>query len=118
MGLAGSAFASRWGAAATWGFAGGSLFGAANLALLALLVRAVLRVTGPQRRRALLLAGAKFPVLYALGYVLLFTLHVQPVAFLAGFTGSLVALVATALLTGANGWMHTETHDRGHADSG
>lgn len=118
MGLIGSALASRWGTGAVRGFAAGSFFGAANLVLLALLVRAVLRAAGPQRRRALLLAGAKFPVLYALGYVLLVTLHVDPLAFVAGFTGSLVALVATALLTGANGWMHTETHDRGHADSG
>ncbi len=86
-------------------------------------MRSVLRASGPHRRRALVLAGAKFPLLYAVGYVLLFTLHVDPIAFLAGFTGSLVALVATALLTGtgthagATGFTHTESHDRGHADS-
>ena len=82
------------------GFAAGALFGLANLAVLALLVRAVVRVEGPSRRRALTLAAVKFPLVYAMGFVLLGVLHVDALGFLAGFTAILATLLVTVLVTG------------------
>src|SRR5262249_53572010 len=75
-----------------------------NLAVLAGLVRAVIRADGPLRARTSRLASVKFPILYGGLFALLHFAHVKPVAFLAGFTSMLIALLAFGLVTrsGAN----------------
>jgi len=64
----------------------GSLWGVANFGALAAVLTATIRPGGVNRRRALLLALVKFPVLYGVGYLILRAEWFTPVSLVAGFS--------------------------------
>ena len=64
----------------------GCLWGVANFAAISAVIRATIRPGGIQRRRALLLAAIKFPVLYGIGYIILRSHKFLPVALVLGFS--------------------------------
>jgi hypothetical protein len=101
--LVGSLFAWRINPASSGAYCLGALFGMANLAVLAGLVRAVIRVDGPARGRALVFGALKLPVLYGILIALLLWAHVEPLAFLVGFTSILATLLVVGLVMRSDG---------------
>ena len=61
----------------------------------------MLRSGGPLKGRSLALLAVKFPLLYGALLLLLLRAHVAALHFLAGFTAMLLALLVSALVTGA-----------------
>ena len=79
-------------------FAIGAAFGLANILVMGGLVRAILRTGGALPKKAAIWAAVKFPVLYGALFAVLHWGHVDAMAFLAGFTAMLGALLITGLV--------------------
>ena len=79
-------------------FTVGVAFGLANIVVMGGLVRAVLRTGGALPKKAAIWAAVKFPVLYGALFAALHWGHVDAMAFLAGFTAMLGALLITGLV--------------------
>ncbi len=79
-------------------FAIGVAFGLANIVVMGGLVRATVRTGGALPKPAAIWATVKFPVLYGALFATLHWGHVGAMAFLAGFTAMLIALLLTGLL--------------------
>jgi hypothetical protein len=81
-------------------FAGGLLTGCAwgigNFWTLTRIITAVVRLGEVDRRRTLILAALKFPVLYLAGYFILRLDWFPPISLLAGFTILFVVIVLKA----------------------
>ncbi len=76
----------------------GVAFGAANIVVMGGLVRVTLRTGGALPKKAAIWAAVKFPVLYGALFAVLHWGHVNALAFLAGFTAMLGALLIAGLL--------------------
>jgi hypothetical protein len=68
------------------GFLVGCLWGVANFWALGRLLRAVITPGDINKRRAYILAGVKFPILYVGGYFILSSSWFAPVSLLLGFS--------------------------------
>ena len=85
----------------------GCLWGVANFLALTAVLTSIVTPGEVNRRRALILAAIKFPVIYGLGYWILTARWFEPVALLAGF--SLLFLVT---LLKALGRVYLKLDDR------
>jgi len=79
-----------------WGLLVGCAWGIGNFWALTRIITAVVRPGEVDRRRALILAAIKFPVLYVAGYFILRSGWFPPVSLLAGFTILFVVIVLKA----------------------
>ena len=75
----------------------GGIWGLLNLLFLSKLVRVSLRPEGADRKKTLLIAVFKFPVLYAAGYFLLIIPQFEPLLLAIGFSSMLGIIVLRAL---------------------
>lgn len=92
---------------ASWGLGilAGCGWGIANFWALTRVLTALLTSDGVQRRRALIFAAIKFPVLYILGFLALRSEWFPPISLLAGF--SLLFLVILLKAAGRT-FMHLD----------
>lgn len=96
----------------------GCAWGIANFWALTLVLTAVIRQGGVHRERAFVFAAIKFPLLYAIGFLLLRSGWFEPISLIAGF--SLLFLIVL-LKAGGRAIMNlddqrsNETNNPGHA---
>jgi hypothetical protein len=69
-----------------WGLLVGCLWGVANFIALTAVLTSYVTPGKVNRKRALILAGVKFPVIYGIGYLILASEWFEPVSLLVGFS--------------------------------
>jgi len=69
-----------------WGLLVGCLWGVANFIALTAVLTTFVTPGEVNRRRALILAAVKFPVIYGIGYLILRSEWFEPVSLLVGFS--------------------------------
>lgn len=79
-----------------WGLLIGCAWGIGNFWALTWVITAVVKPGGVDRRRALILAAIKFPVLYVVGYLILRSGWFSPISLLTGFSVLFVVVVLKA----------------------
>jgi CHASE2 domain-containing sensor protein len=79
-----------------WGLLVGCAWGIGNFWALTRIITAVVRPGEVDRRRVLILAAIKFPVLYVAGYFILRSDWFPPISLLVGFTILFVVIVLKA----------------------
>jgi hypothetical protein len=79
-----------------WGLLVGCAWGIGNFWALTWVITAVVRPGNVDRRRALILAAIKFPVLYVAGYFILRSGWFSPISLLTGFSVLFVVVVLKA----------------------
>jgi len=69
-----------------WGLLVGCLWGVANFVALTAVLTAFVTPGQVNRNKALMLAAIKFPVIYGLGFFILYSKWFEPTALLVGFS--------------------------------
>ncbi len=69
-----------------WGLLVGCVWGVANFVALGAVLTAFVTPGNINRRRALILAAIKFPVIYGIGYLILRSEKFEPTSLLVGFS--------------------------------
>lgn len=88
-----------------WGILVGCAWGIGNFWALTRVITALVTPHGIDRRRALIMAAIKFPVLYVGGYFILTSGWFPPLALLAGFT---ILFVVVALKAAGRMFLHLD----------